>query len=127
MPTDPVQQHQPPRQEGTNHSILFLGWPTRAHSNLSTTEGTQLQGLVVVAVTFLAYSVRTHHNKRTNTMETMVSTGSTRSGHYVVVTEDGHTFRIGPFKTATAACTRAAAECQRIELPRAYVGAPNRL
>ena len=60
-------------------------------------------------------------------MERMVSTGSACGRHYVGVTEDGRQFRIGPFKTAEEARAKATAECERLDLPRAYVGIPTRL
>lgn len=60
-------------------------------------------------------------------MERMVSIGSVCGRHYVGVIEDGRQSRVGPFRTAGEAQAKAAAECERLGLPRAYVGIPRKL
>jgi hypothetical protein len=52
----------------------------------------------------------------------MVTLGSVSRRHYVGVIEEGRQFLIGPFSSAEDAWAKAAAECERLSLPRAYVG-----
>ena len=50
----------------------------------------------------------------------MVSIGSVCSRHYVGLIEGGRQSRMGLFKTAAEASTKAAAECVLLGLPRTY-------
>lgn len=55
-------------------------------------------------------------------MNNMVSIGATARGHWVAVTEDGSSKLHGPLPSHDDAASMAAAECQRLGLPPAYIG-----